>query len=305
MLDLRTRFEFRFHPGQGVRDSEAFAEEESISLLERRLRFFGNLIPLEPHLVDGAGMGWVSIREHERRHVLDDFGTSPHNGHPANSTELVDGGEATYVGVILDEDMSGQRRDVGHDHVISNLDVMGDMTVGQEMIVRTDHRGAAIRRRTMNRDMLAERIAVANLGSGQAALPFQVLGFEPNAGEGKQLIALPQTGMTIDHNVGMQPTTSAEHHMLANHTIGTDFAVRSNFRARMNDSCRMNQGGAHAYPSMSMKATSASLTVSPFTEQTPRALPILPRDLVNTTLITRASPGRTGLRHFTDSADMK
>ncbi len=37
----------------------------------------------------------------------------------------------------------------------------------------------------------------------------------------------------------------------------------------------------------------------------PFALPILPRDLSNSTSMRSVSPGTTGLRHFTLSADMK
>ena len=54
-----------------------------------------------------------------------------------------------------------------------------------------------------------------------------------------------------------------------------------------------------------MNVTSASLTISPSTLQTPLALPILPRDFVSSTSMTSTSPGTTGLRHFTSSADMK
>ena len=54
-----------------------------------------------------------------------------------------------------------------------------------------------------------------------------------------------------------------------------------------------------------MNVTAASLTTSPFTLHTPLALPILPRNLVSSTAITRVSPGRTGLRQRTLSADMK
>src|SRR5665213_1445056 len=55
--------------------------------------------------------------------------------------------------------------------------------------------------------------------------------------------------------------------------------------------------------SNNMNVTSASLTVSPSTEQTPLALPILPRDFTNSTSMVNVSPGRTGFRQRTLSAD--
>ena len=57
--------------------------------------------------------------------------------------------------------------------------------------------------------------------------------------------------------------------------------------------------------SRSMKVTCASLTTSSFTLQTPLALQIFPRALVNSTSMISTSPGRTGLRHFTSFAAMK
>src|SRR5437016_8434137 len=100
----------------------------------------------------------------------------------------------------------------------------------------------------------------------------------------------------------MQLAAGAEGDVLANDAVRADLAADSNVGMRMNDSRRMNHSGDLTHPSMSINATSASLTTSPLTEQTPRALPIFPRDLVNSTLMTKVSPGRTGFRHFTDSA---
>jgi hypothetical protein len=53
----------------------------------------------------------------------------------------------------------------------------------------------------------AYRIVVAYLRPRQAALPFQILRPEPDAGEGKDFIPLPQPGVTIDYHMGMQPAT--------------------------------------------------------------------------------------------------
>src|SRR5579883_1239058 len=100
----------------------------------------------------------------------------------------------------------------------------------------------------------------------------------------------------------MQLAAFAKHHVFADDTKRADDAIRADIGARMNDRGGMN--GCHV-GSTSMKVTSASLTSSPSTLQTPLALPILPRNLVNSTSITSVSPGRTGLRHFTLSAAMK
>src|SRR5688572_2654822 len=102
----------------------------------------------------------------------------------------------------------------------------------------------------------------------------------------------------------MQLATVAEDNVFADDAVGADFAAIPDLCLRMDD-CSGVSLNHYASRSMSMKVTSASLTGSLLTRQVPLALPILPRDLVSSTSMTRLSPGRTGLRHFTLSADMK
>src|SRR5690242_419169 len=97
----------------------------------------------------------------------------------------------------------------------------------------------------------------------------------------------------------MQLAVVTQRDVFADDAIRSDFATGANLRPGMNDGSGMN----HA--SRSIKVTSASLTTSPSTLQTPLALPILPRTLVISTSMTITSPGTTGLRHLTSSADMK
>ena len=128
------------------------------------------------------------------------------------------------------------------------------------------------------------------------------LGLQSQAGEGKNFISFPQRGVAVNHDVGMKLATAGQHGVFTHHAIGADQTVLADLRPSVNNRRRVD--GLH-YWSMSMKVTSASLTGSPSTEHTPLALPIFPRALVISTSMTRVSPGRTGLRHFTLSAAMK
>src|SRR3954449_1370656 len=104
----------------------------------------------------------------------------------------------------------------------------------------------------------------------------------------------------------MKNAVFAKAHLLTQHTIGADAATGTYRGLRMHDRRRMNFRAFHdRSASTSIKVTSASLTGSELTEQTPLARPILPRDLVSSTSIRRVSPGRTGFRHLTLSAAMK
>src|SRR5437899_9202300 len=112
--------------------------------------------------------------------------------------------------------------------------------------------------------------------------------------------------MAVDYHMRMQRTILAQRDMFANHTIRSDPAARSDLRVRMNDGCGMDLDTIHALSaSTSMKVTSASLTGSELTRQTPLAFPTFPRALVSSTSMISVSPGRTGLRHLTLSAAMK
>lgn len=117
--------------------------------------------------------------------------------------------------------------------------------------------------------------------------------------------------MSVNHHVRVQSATGAQYHMLANHTVRPDFAIRPDFRPRMNNRRWMYHApfnlmsSRRRQASRIMKVTSASLTTSPWTLHTPLARPIFPRILVSSTSITSTSPGTTGFRHFTSSAAMK
>ena len=204
-------------------------------------------------------------------------------------------------GIVFHDHVSRQGRHIGHDDVIAEPHVVCDVGVSQDMVVRADSRGLAISGSAVDRHVLPKGVAIGDLGAGEAAFPLQVLRLQPDAGERENLILAAQHRMPIDDHVRVQATTRPEHDLRAND------AVRANHAACANLCLGMNHGGGMdlGHLSMSMKVTSASLTGSESTEQTPLARPIFPRALVSSTSISIVSPGRTGLRHFTLSAAMK
>ena len=245
--------------------------------------------------------------------VLDHLGASADHGVAADAAELVDSGEATDDDVVFDGHVSGEGGHVGHDDVVADLDVVREMRVGEEVVVGTNDGGLAVRRCGVDRAVLAEDVVVADADVGDAAAILQVLGFSAETGEGKDLVVRAQDRVAFEDNVGVQDGPGSEHDVLSEDAVGSDGAVVGDLGARVEDrggmDARHGRGGGNGsgrtQRSINMKVTSASETASPLTEQTPRALPILPRDLVISTSMTRVSPGRTGLRHLTSSADMK
>ena len=84
-----------------------------------------------------------------------------------------------------------------------------------------------VARRAVDRNAFAECIVVADFRPREAALPFQVLRFESDTGEGKNLVLAAQTGMSINNHVRMQPATLPQFDVLADDTIRANLAIRA------------------------------------------------------------------------------
>ena len=119
--------------------------------------------------------------------------------------------------------------------MIADHDVVADMAAGQDVIVRADHGGLAVARGAVDGDAFADGIVIADLGARQAALPFQILGPEPDGGEGKDLVLLPEPRVAIDHHMRMQPAARPQLHVLADDAIRPDLAIGPDLRLGMDD----------------------------------------------------------------------
>ena len=89
-------------------------------------------------------------------------------------------------------------------------------------------------------DAFAEDVVVADLKAGDAAFPFQVLGFETEGGEGKNFVAVAELGVAVNDHVRMQFALVAEGDVLADDAVGSDLAAVAEFGAGMNDGGGMN-----------------------------------------------------------------
>ena len=215
-----------------------------------------------------------------------------HRGEPANDSSILDG----Y--------MASQCADVRHDYPVAQLTVVGDMAIGEDGVVAANHRGITVTRGAVHGHVFSEGVAMADAGPGGTAFPFQVLRFQTDGGEGIDFVFVSEFRVAVENDVGMEFAVCTDRDVFTNDAKGTDFATIADGGLFVDDGRRVDLRRAHSR-SISMKVTWDSLTSSPSTEQTPLALPMLRRDLSNSTSILRMAPGRTGFRHFTFSADMK
>ncbi len=122
-----------------------------------------------------------------------------------------------------------QRRHVGHDDVVAQRDVVRDVAVGQDVIVRADARDFAVAGGAVDGDVFAKGVVVADFGAGDAAFPLQVLRLQSDAGERENFISFPELRVAVNDDVRMKFAAVAQHDVLADNAIWPDLAIRHRF----------------------------------------------------------------------------
>ena len=240
VVHFRTFGHFRFYAAERIGISESLAEQQFERLPESPLAWFGNPIPLQAYLVDKTRFGRIAISHHKWRHVLNDFGATADDRHFADPAELMNRCQPAHDSVIIHSHVARQRGDVGHDHSIPHLNIMGNVGVSQDMVVVTDFGNFTIAGTAMDGDVFTESVEAAYFGSRDSAFPFQVLRFQADAGEGENLVAFTQGRAAINHDMGMKRAILFENHMLANDAVGANFASLPDGRAFVDNRRGMN-----------------------------------------------------------------
>src|SRR4029079_8536609 len=116
-----------------------------------------------------------------RHHILLDDAVRPDEGVPSDPAELVDSAEGADVRPVLDDDMARKPHAVAQDHVVTDADVVSDVGVDHQQVVIADAGDqAAALGAAMDRDKLANAVAVPDPGFGALALILQVLRGNPD-----------------------------------------------------------------------------------------------------------------------------
>ena len=117
-------------------------------------------------------------------HVALDPGHAADHRMAADPHKLVDRAQPAEKGVFLDDDMSGQGRVVGHDHMVGDLAVMRDMGADHKQAVVADPGNhAAAGRPGVHCHVFADDVAAADDERGFFAAVFEVLRLLPDRGE--------------------------------------------------------------------------------------------------------------------------
>src|SRR5216683_5646427 len=118
---------------------------------------------------------------------------------------------------------------------------MADVRIGHDQTSRSHARHAtAAGRSTRDGDVLAERVAIADLHSRRLTGVLQVLRCNAQAGKRKDAILLAHRQMAVEHDVRDKLAAFAEYDVRSNRAVGTHRAALGNLRACSNDRCRVD-----------------------------------------------------------------
>src|SRR5215510_2706078 len=113
----------------------------------------------------------------ERERVLYHHRIATYISLPPNAAELMDAGIRTDIGAVLDSHMTGKRRGVRHDYVVSNQAIVRYVHLGHQKTTTTDAGDAASAgRAAMHRHEFADARALSDFGLSSLATVLQVLG---------------------------------------------------------------------------------------------------------------------------------
>ncbi len=137
--------------------------------------------------------------------------------------ELVNGRETAENGVVLDFDMAGQRRGIGHDHPVVNLAVVGHVRIGHEQVVVADHRLAAtIHRAAVQGGKLADAVAIADDQPGFLAAVLEILRVGADRSELEDLVVTADIGPALDDHVSPDLGAGTDFDLFTDDAVGPD-----------------------------------------------------------------------------------
>jgi len=236
-------FVHRFEGAERICEIAVFFEEELfISGLQRADVFFGEKTALEADEIDPASRSRISIDDHERRHILDDFRATADDRVFPDPAKLVHGADSGNDRVVIDRDVAGDPDAVGKDDVIPELAIVGDVRVAEEKIVRADRRRDFAVRAAMDGSVFAEDIVIADDEKGRLTDVFEVLGFSADRCEGEELVVLADFRRAIDHDMRVEHAFITKLDIRADDAKRADADVVADFSERRNDSGRMDHG---------------------------------------------------------------
>ena len=144
----------------------------------------------------------------------------------ANLTELVDGGQPSDDGMVFYHDVSRQSGSVGEDDMVSEVTIMGNVSIGHEEAVMTDDRLSSPRRSPpVQRDILPDDILISQDEVGFFSSVGKGLRRLTHGGKLEDLAFLADLGSFSDEDMGSNPGARPDDGSLFDDRVGTHFDI--------------------------------------------------------------------------------
>src|SRR5437588_5005252 len=168
----------------------------------------------------------IADRECERERVLNYDRITADVSFASEATELMHSRVRADVGAVVNNDVAGEGGRVGHDHVITDDAVVGDVTLRHQKTVVTDLCDAAAAfGAAMNSDELANARATAYLCFGLFAGELQILRWQADRDERVDVSFIANARLTINHAMRVDAYAAAERDVRADRDIGANVAA--------------------------------------------------------------------------------
>ena len=146
-------------------------------VMQRGDRFARVTAAAHADLVEPIALCVITDSQGERQSVFDHYRIAADIGLASDTAELVYAGISADIRAIIDDHVAGQGRGVGHDYVIAEQAIMGDVRLGhQETIVASFRYSAAAGGAAMNSHEFADAIPPPDFSFSRLACELQILG---------------------------------------------------------------------------------------------------------------------------------
>src|SRR5205085_3500961 len=212
------------------------AVERAVGALERGDVLGREAAALEPFAVDAIGPRHVAGGGDEGRQVLRQVAAHAGEGVRADVHELVHERGGAEDRPVAHRDVPGELAGVGENSVAADLHVMREMDVSHDPVVVAQTGDADVERRAaVDRDVLAQRIALADLDRRLFVPVLLVLRRRTERGEVEDAVVAADAHAAGGHPVSAEPGAFADLDLRPDDAVGTDRDAARELGARIDE----------------------------------------------------------------------
>lgn len=229
---------FEFLAGLGA--VQSLTVEGFVNKFDEREFFFRKALAAQTDFVENLYLGGVPIGDHIGRNVLHDFGARTRHGVITDATKLVNPCVPANVDVISDYTVSAQSGARAHHQMVAHYAIVRDVAVGKHHIVVAYGGDFSLMGATMNGDVFAKGVVVADGQTRPAARVLQILRLPADERVRENFISLAQGGISVNGRMMMDVRAATDYYVFANVRIRADGDLGGELRSFFNDGGRVD-----------------------------------------------------------------